>query len=201
MQSCVSHVTHNMDCFLIMSLPSEQKALPCMAERRARRECSNTGNHSNNTWPDSVKVFLQIQMIIPVEIRTSSRCVVDIQKALGLTLIQKTKLNQQEIFLRQLFFFLFLIYFIYIISPGCVRKTGVEMETRKYCLEIQECRLQTPLCEYNRGQQRCLKEMQDRDVAIFQRLLLKSIKFNLQKFQCLFNTRCHNFHARRVSSI
>lgn len=69
------------------------EVLPCMAERRARRECSNTGNHSNNTWPDSVKVPLQIQVIISVEMRTSSRCVVDIQKALGLSLIQKTKFN------------------------------------------------------------------------------------------------------------
>lgn len=68
-----------------------------MAERRVRMECSNIGNHSNNTWPDSVKVFLYIQMIISMEIRTSSRCAVDIQKALGLAQasaqIQKTKLN------------------------------------------------------------------------------------------------------------
>lgn len=67
-----------------------------LAERRAGRECSCVGNHSNNTWPDSVKVFLQIQLIISVEIKTSSRCVVDIQKSLGLTLIQKAKFNQQK---------------------------------------------------------------------------------------------------------
>lgn len=71
----------------VAAIAIEGAALP------AERECSSVGNHSNNTWPHPVKVFLQIQMIISVEIRTSSRCVVDIQKALGLTLIQKTKFN------------------------------------------------------------------------------------------------------------
>lgn len=47
-------------------------------------ECSNMGNHSNSTWPDSVRVFLYIQMIVSMEIRTSSRCVVDALKVLGL---------------------------------------------------------------------------------------------------------------------
>jgi len=60
-------------------------------------ECSNIGNHSNNTWPDSVKVFLYAQMIISMEIRTNSRCAVDILKALGLTRasaqIQMSKFN------------------------------------------------------------------------------------------------------------
>lgn len=68
-----------------------------MAERRVRMECSNIGNHSNSTWPDSIKVFLYIQMIISMEIRTSSRRAVDIQKAPGLVQafaqIQKTKFN------------------------------------------------------------------------------------------------------------
>lgn len=43
--------------------------------------------------PSEFRFILQIQMIISVEIRTSSRCVIDIQKALGLTLIQKTKFH------------------------------------------------------------------------------------------------------------
>lgn len=46
-----------------------------------------------------------------------------------------------------------------------------------------------------------MEETQDEDIAIFQRLLLKYIQFNHQKFQSLFNTHCHNFHVRHVSSI
>lgn len=39
------------------------------------------------------RFILQIQKIISVEIRTSSRCVIDIEKALGHTLIQRTKFH------------------------------------------------------------------------------------------------------------
>lgn len=97
-QSCVSHHPQYGLLFAFWSCHCHRNRRCCPAWQGGEQggnvpiqeTTATTLGHIQSKWIQIHSTDLQI---ILVEIRTSSRCVIDTQKALGLTLIQKTKFH------------------------------------------------------------------------------------------------------------